>query len=75
MGKLATGGMNVKVAASLVIAGLVAAGVVEWQAWPREAGVFAAVAGALLGGLVAFQANLTRRLDAMDGRTKNGGRD
>jgi hypothetical protein len=67
--------MNVKIAASLVIAGLVAAGVVEWQAWPREAGVFAAIAGALLGGLMAFQTNLTRRLDAMDDRAKDSTRD
>jgi 4-hydroxybenzoate polyprenyltransferase len=59
-----------KVAASLVVMGLAAAGVVEWQGWPREAALFALVTAAALGGLCALQVTIGRRLDALDERTK-----
>jgi hypothetical protein len=50
--------------------GLVAAGVVEWQGWPREAGIFALVAAAALGGLCGLQVAISRRLDALEDRVK-----
>jgi hypothetical protein len=56
----------VKFAASLVVMGLAAAGIVEWQGWPREAGVFAIITAAALGGLYALQAAIARRLDALE---------
>lgn len=66
---------RVKVAASLVVLGLIAAAVVEWQGWPREAGLFAAVTGAALGGLIALQVAIARRLDALEDRVKRPRRD
>ena len=59
-----------KLAASLVVMGLVAAGVVEWQGWPREAGLFAILTAAALGGLYALQVAIARRLDALEDKVK-----
>lgn len=59
-----------RVAASLVVMGLAAAGVVEWQGWPREAGIFAIVTAAALGGLCALQVAIARRLDALEDKVK-----
>ena len=59
-----------RVAASLVVMGLVAAGVVEWQGWPHEAALFAVVTAAALGGLYALQIAISRRLDALEERSK-----
>ena len=59
-----------RLAASLVVMGLVAAGVVEWQGWPREAGIFALLTAAALGGLYALQIAIAKRLDALEERTR-----
>ncbi len=59
-----------KLAASLLGMGLVAVGVVEWQGWPREAGIFALVTAAALGGLYALQDAIARRLDRLEDKVK-----
>jgi hypothetical protein len=63
-----------KGAALLVLTGIAAAGVVEWQGWGREAGIFAALTGVGLGGLVAFQASIMKRLNELEAREKRTGR-
>ena len=59
-----------KIAAALVVMGLAAVGVVEWQGWPHEAGIFALVAAAALGGLYGLQVVISRRLDALEERVR-----
>jgi hypothetical protein len=53
-----------------VILGVVALGVSEALGWPHEVGIFGAIFGAALGGLLALRAAIMRRLDALEAEAK-----
>ena len=56
------------VAASPILMGLVAAAVVEWESWPHEVSVFAALTGVAFAALVRLRIAVGKRLDALEER-------